>query len=282
MAQRWLRMLLVVSPFAVASCFSPGGEDETETDVSSSDGTTVGSCDPGFVGCPCFPNGTCNVGLVCNNSAVCEPDGGTSTTAGMTATTNPMTTVQPTSDTTADSTTGNTTALTSDGSSSDGSSSSTGGGLSEHRIFVSSVTFPPNFGDVDGADDDCQALADAVVLGGTWRAVLRDSGTDHSDRLTINGVVRNMAEDIVANDSDEFFAGTAVNAPSIDETGDAPADSLAWVGSAADNCLDWSVNDNTANGRQAFSTDLVEWLFGGNAGPCTLSRSIYCIDQDPS
>lgn len=282
------RVVLLTAALGLTACFDPGDSGSSGTDTATSSTTTggTGDCEPGFPSCPCLPNGTCNVGLVCEAGTVCKPDTGTTTTESTTAPTTETTTDPTTDPTTGPESSTSTTDSTSsaDSSSSTGSSSSesTGSGLlTDHRIFISSVTFAPNFGSVDGADDDCQSLADAEALGGTWRAVLRDDASDFSDRITINGPVLNLSGETVAADADEFFGGTAQNAVSTDETGDAPADTIVWVGTQAAHCVNWTSNNSGQSAGQANSTNLSGWLIGVGTGPCTLSRSIYCIDQDP-
>ena len=90
-----------------------------------------------------------------------------------------------------------------------------------------------------------------------------------------------ILEQIVAADAEAFFSGTAENTVSTDETGDAPADTIAWVGSATNDCQGWTTTDGSFSAAQGNSTNPTGWLIAGSSGPCSLSRSIYCIDQDP-
>lgn len=55
--------------------------------------------------------------------------------------------------------------------------------VSARRVFLSSTTHAGNLGGVAGGDAICQARADAVGLGGSWRALLVD-GTSGIGRLT--------------------------------------------------------------------------------------------------
>ncbi|MCB1058064.1 MAG: hypothetical protein KDD11_21405, partial [Acidobacteria bacterium] len=50
-------------------------------------------------------------------------------------------------------------------------------------VFVTSVGHDGNFGGLAGADAFCQSLADAVSLGGTFKAWLSDSTTSPADRF---------------------------------------------------------------------------------------------------
>ncbi|MCY1064352.1 SUMF1/EgtB/PvdO family nonheme iron enzyme [Nannocystis sp. RBIL2] len=97
--------------------------DTSPDDSGTLDPQTTGDCAPGDEGCPCYGNGTCNDGLVCNGQVLCEPlpgntTGDSTSTTGTTGTTG---TTTGTTGTTTDVTTGDTSSTTSDttGSTSD-------------------------------------------------------------------------------------------------------------------------------------------------------------------
>ena len=52
------------------------------------------------------------------------------------------------------------------------------------RVFVTSQYFLGDLGGLDGADEKCQALADAAGLGGSYRAWLSSTTVNARDRLT--------------------------------------------------------------------------------------------------
>lgn len=160
------------------------------------------------------------------------------------------------------------------------SSSSTGTAmLDEHRVFITATTHGAAMGGLDGADAICSAAAQAAELEGTWRAVLSDSTAGIDAHIEIVGPVYTLGGNLVAMDADALFSGTAEHAVDVTETGGAPADTVAWVGSATAHCNDWSSASGAVSGTQALSTNLEDWLYGSSLGPCSLSRSLYCIDQ---
>jgi hypothetical protein len=55
------------------------------------------------------------------------------------------------------------------------------------RLFVTRATYDGALGGLAGADTRCQASADAMELGGTWRAWLSDESTAAPTRITGNG-----------------------------------------------------------------------------------------------
>src|SRR5690242_15690863 len=57
-------------------------------------------------------------------------------------------------------------------SSASSSSGADGGPLQSRRVFVTSKTYQGTLGGLAGADMECQKLADAANLGGTWMAWL--------------------------------------------------------------------------------------------------------------
>jgi len=162
------------------------------------------------------------------------------------------------------------------------SSSSTGAALfEEHRVFITSTTHGAAMGGLEGADSICSDAAEAADLEGTWRALLSDSTESVETHVTIVGPVYTLGGGLVAMDSAALFSGTAEHPVDVSETGGAPLDTVAWVGSATVHCNDWSSGSSGVSGTQALSTNLDDWLLGSSLGPCSLSRSLYCIDQPP-
>jgi hypothetical protein len=149
-----------------------------------------------------------------------------------------------------------------------------------HVVFITSTTFPPTFGSLPNADAHCQQLAQKAGRSGTWRAILVNASTTLAERIRITKPVFNTRDELVAADSAEFFTGQGRNAPSSSETGGTPMDTVAWVGSAANDCTGWTATTSSVFGAQALSTQIDRWLFGASSGPCSLSRSLYCIDQN--
>ena len=149
-----------------------------------------------------------------------------------------------------------------------------------HTIFISSTTFAPDFATLSIADMHCQELAEAAKRSGTWKALLVDANHKLVDRIQITKPVFNTRSQLVATDSSEFFSGRARAAVTATESGGSPKDTVAWVGSADANCENWTTTSSMFSATQTLSSQLDGWLFGVNAGPCNLQRSVFCIDQD--
>ena len=58
---------------------------------------------------------------------------------------------------------------------------------SDHRIFVTSLTFTGNMGGVDAADTLCSQAANSAGLERTYKAILSTSAIDAEVRLNITG-----------------------------------------------------------------------------------------------
>ena len=54
------------------------------------------------------------------------------------------------------------------------------------RVFVTSVAYNGNLGQLSGADAKCQAHADAASLGGAWKALISGSSTSAKQRIEYN------------------------------------------------------------------------------------------------
>jgi hypothetical protein len=176
---------------------------------------------------------------------------------------------------------------------------------SESLVFVSSVLYDGNLGGLTGADNDCNSLANAAHLPGTYRAWLSDSMTSAAARLT-HGTVPYVLVDhtVVANDWAGLTSGTLLHAIDLTETGGAPPYGTLYCSFGG-----ISVWTNTVpSGAQptgqpnGLPVDCAEWMstssdraFAGTAsstGPdwtancsvsavaiCAETAAIYCIQQ---
>ena len=89
-----------------------------------------------------------------------------------------------------------------------GTASTTGeseGTAERHLIFLSSGQLPPNFWGIDVADGACQAFATDAGLAGDWVAVISDANVAVRDRVVIGGPIRNMVDELVANDAADLW-----------------------------------------------------------------------------
>lgn len=264
-----MRPLAMMATLLLAGCFSP---DPTALDVAGStgagpqvpvastgEGSSEGSEGPGDVPGAMGEStgGPMDPGQTSEAPGSATSDGGDGTTGG-----------------------GSQRGSTGSSSSGDGSSSSSmGAQIVEHYVFITENTYSANLGGLEGADALCSELGASTEVDGPWRAVLRDAEHSLASRISIEGVVLRLDGETVNVDAETFFAGVASNPVDVSEAGGPPTDTVAWVGSADSDCQGWTSSSSGSFGRQALSTNLDQWLSGSSNGPCSLSRSLYCISQ---
>jgi hypothetical protein len=194
-----------------------------------------------------------------------------------------------------------------DGSSNSGADAASDAQPSAKRVFVSSLRYPANLKDAGGgadglasADALCQGLADAVALGGTYRAWLSTTTVDAIDHVQGTGPwVRLDGAMAFLNHA---ALGTTPMVPiSIDETHGMPDPFYeAWTGTgtggrvkvqnglASTTCDDWTstVDSETIKGwlgiyGQADTTLGAgpEWTSYDDGYCSPFSRHLYCFEQ---
>lgn len=106
--------------------------------------------------------------------------------------------------------------------------------VSANRVFITSTGSTAKLGGVDGADAKCQSLADAVHLGGTWRAWLSTaSNTKPNSRFTYaTKPYRLLDGTLVANNYADLTSGSIRAKIQIDETGKNVGNPEVWTGTA--------------------------------------------------
>lgn len=271
-ASRLSALLVLVAP--LCGCFEDSQPPATTTvPPSSSSDTQTGAdtatpCDQGTLDCACFPNGTCSPDLLCSQG-ICVPFATTATDTG-TSTGDPDST---TSSTDPDSTTVDPPTAT------EGSSESTGEEPA-HVLLTTAADYPTTaFADVTEADDLCTTVGN-IVRPGPWVAVLADSEDPLEDRITVTGVVVNTVGEVLAEDEAELLSGTLQNLPGYDENGSpTPEQDLAWTGSMAENCFDWTSDAVKIRGTVGLPTSAEIWLDTSVSLPCSAAPHLYCISQ---
>lgn len=176
--------------------------------------------------------------------------------------------------------------------------------LSPKRVFVTSTTYSGNLGGLTGADSKCQERADAVSLGGAWKAWLSDSTTSASSRLEhSNSQYKLINETIIANNWTDLTDGTLQNPINVTELGTLADYVYVWSntnidGSIAPNATSVPYVRNCSNWQSSSyytSSGEYNWGYGGNNGyktapwtyfsstylSCDNSTNIrlYCIEQ---
>ena len=164
-------------------------------------------------------------------------------------------------------------------------------------VFTSSATFSGDFGGIAGADAQCQSLADAAGLSGTFLAWLGDSTTDPATRFAQSASPYVLVDGtVVADDWADLTDGGIDNPIALTENGAVPSVSLVWTGTSAagvhdgianTSCNDWSPLNGSDNGLYGTwdltlpnYNDPTDWSDLGLVGSCIgLSHALYCFEQ---
>jgi hypothetical protein len=187
----------------------------------------------------------------------------------------------------------------SDADASPESGGSCGDASADKRIFVSSALYTGNLGGLTGADAQCQALADAAGLCGTYKAWLSDGTADASARLShaTGNYVRTDGQ-IIANDWSQLVSGTIQNAINRTETnGAAPVGTVkcggssvtpVWTGSTTaganvmnGSCSNWASNSSSPGGifGNAEAKNAAWTAMCQIVAVCQSTAAIYCVEQ---
>jgi hypothetical protein len=171
----------------------------------------------------------------------------------------------------------------------------------QKTVFVTSAVYAGNLGGLAGADADCQSLATAAGVSGTFKAWLSDGTSTAAARLThSSGPYVLVDGTVVANDWTQLASGALLSA--IDKTeqnGPAAAGTASsqacfgvacvWTDTNADgtlaqgsySCQDWtsqSANDNAVLGETS-STSTYWSSFATSSSICDLTAPLYCLQQ---
>lgn len=158
------------------------------------------------------------------------------------------------------------------------------------RVFVTSSVYNGNLGGLSGADIKCQQKADAVNLGGIWKAWLSDDTASAYSRLThFNGLYKRLDGLVIADNWTDFTDGTLRNKIILDETGRDRNNyvSAAWTGTGIsgnngyNNCLNWTNNLFLFKGQiGGINTANSDWTRGASPDySCSSNAALYCFEQ---
>jgi len=175
----------------------------------------------------------------------------------------------------------------------------TSAGCDDHTVaFVSSIAYTGgDFGGLAGADAECQTLADAAGLPGTYLAWLSDTTAAVTDRFSHSVMPYQRVDGMqIAADWTDLTNSSIGVTMGIDENGAvAPvlgaistcgSDQAVWTGTsedgssdAAGNCADWTGGSNTRWGKaDQTSSQWTRWCSLG--GSCSsFTAHIYCFQQ---
>ena len=161
-------------------------------------------------------------------------------------------------------------------------------------VFVTSETFDGDLGGLIGADEKCQAAADAVSLSGTYTAWISDNDLDARDRIR-DGEYRLTSGALVANDKADLTDGSLSAAINATETPSNTVEGNVWtatdpsgVDPGVGSCQEWTTTDPEQSGRvgNCTATDAT-WTDLDPGGPqggntCEKVNRLYCFANTTS
>jgi len=157
-------------------------------------------------------------------------------------------------------------------------------------VFVTSTTYDGNLGGLVGADQKCQARADAAGLAkNTYKAWLSTASVNAIDRLgSARGWLRVDGKPFADTKAD-IVAGKIFHPIRVDELGNydnAPWGSYVWTGTNhdgsrdEDTCSEWTSSSLSVIGRKG-KNDGVTGVYTGYAHTsCNQSNPLYCFGID--
>jgi uncharacterized surface protein with fasciclin (FAS1) repeats len=162
-------------------------------------------------------------------------------------------------------------------------------------VFVTTTTHDGNLGGLGGADDICQARADAVGLGGTgWSAWLTDSTNPFASWRIPSGEYRRVDGTLVAENLADLIDGELQAPINLNEYGQLTS-ALVWTAAQADgssignNCNDWTDSSSEQGGcpdpadpncgsTGSTSATNSEWTkLNAAAFQCNSFQRLYCF-----
>jgi hypothetical protein len=156
------------------------------------------------------------------------------------------------------------------------------------RVFVTSQRFPGPLGSILAADLRCQNIANALCLGGEWRAWLSATNNSAAMRFTHASVPYRLVDGTqVADNWTDLVDGTLDAPINLDEHGEPMPNNeqQAWTGTTQagntfpdKHCQDWSSSggDYAKFGRPT-SSDFT-WTADHDI-VCAATARLYCFEQ---
>jgi hypothetical protein len=177
-----------------------------------------------------------------------------------------------------------------------GGSSETGGGggaaLTHQTLFVTSTHYTGSIGSLGAADTHCINVVSTgsvtASLGGTWKAVMSDSGTSALSRITLHAgipIKNTFGETLKSNAANLWDGSALLNGVTYDEDAElAGAPSSVWTGTSDSGvysgsaCTDWTDGTFGTNGTSGDLSVGNLWISAMQAN-CNSSDHIYCINM---
>jgi hypothetical protein len=153
------------------------------------------------------------------------------------------------------------------------------------RVFVSSSLSDGALGGLAAADTNCQALANAAGLGGSYKAWLSDATGSPSTRFTHSLLPYALVDgtQIAANWA-ALTSGSLSHAIDLTETSGSYTDYVysatnsdgTYFGSA--DCDGWTSGSSIDTAMVGYSPDANQWSHVGIIG-CDANQGTYCFEQ---
>lgn len=144
------------------------------------------------------------------------------------------------------------------------------------RVFVTSQASTASIGGLTGGDSKCQAAADAVPLGGTWKAWLSTSGGSPGSTFTKSTIPYRLLDGTtVANNWTDLVDAVLANPINLTETGATIANGEVWTHTFTNS------QKYTGSGCSGFTSGsasdiAVVGLTGSKYGSWTAAYSQWC------
>jgi hypothetical protein len=156
-------------------------------------------------------------------------------------------------------------------------------------VFVTSIAYDGNLGGLAGADQKCQALAEAAGLpANTYRAWLSTASVNAIARLgAARGWVRVDGKPFADTKAD-ILAGRLFHPIRVDESGNddnTPSGSGVWTGTGGDGAVDrsgdicngWTASGVDARGVYGNNTGVTSLYTTAASASCNNARRLYCF-----
>jgi hypothetical protein len=169
------------------------------------------------------------------------------------------------------------------------------GTCGECQVFATSTLGPGDIGGLTGADAECQRLANAAGLPGTYLAWLSDSAASPASRFTQATVPYILpGGEVVATSWADLTSGNPLR-HAIDQvetgdevTGTGPSAFRAWTNTTGSgeaggadpngNCEDWTTDSAAPTGNFGKTTSTTQWT-AGEFQQCPAEARLYCFQQ---
>lgn len=169
------------------------------------------------------------------------------------------------------------------------------GTCGECKVFASSTMGPGDIGGLAGADAECQRLATAAGLPGTYKAWLSSANTSVASRFTkATAPYRLPGGETVAASWAELTSGNPLS-HAIDQTEDGADVSgtnanafRAWTNTTGNggaggadpngSCANWTSDEAAPTGNFGKTTSTTQWT-AGEFQQCPATARLYCFQQ---